>query len=104
MRLFYLELDVSRAGLARKKAHFGQEFQFFRIKFLKFQTAILSKWLEILPIFFIIIAKDEVFYILVEFERDRVSPRESPKNGRTGAHGLKCIIFVNSELKFEIYD
>ena len=51
-----------------------------------------------------IIAQDDVFYILVEFERDRVSPRESPKNGRTGAHGLKCIIFVNSELIFEIYD
>ena len=27
-----------------------------------------------------------------------------PKNGRIGAHGLNCKIFVNSELRFEIYD
>ena len=30
--------------------------------------------------------------------------RESAKNGRNSAHGLNCIIFVNSELIFEIYD
>ena len=29
---------------------------------------------------------------------------ECNKNGRIGAHGLKCKIFVNSELKFKIYD
>ena len=29
---------------------------------------------------------------------------ESAKNGRNGAHGLNCIIFVNSEVIFEIYD
>ena len=43
----------------------------------------------------------DVLYILVEFESDRMSPRESAKNGRNGAHGLNCIIFVNSELNFE---
>ena len=44
--------------------------------------------------------------ILVEFESDRMSPRESAKNGRIGAHGLNGIIFVNSELfskHFEIF-
>ena len=45
-----------------------------------------------------------VLYILVEFESDRMSPRESAKNGRICAHGLNCIIFVDSELIFEIYD
>ena len=29
---------------------------------------------------------------------------KSVKNGRIGAHGLNCIIFVNFELIFEIYD
>ena len=29
---------------------------------------------------------------------------ECNKNGRIGAPGLKCKIFVNSELKFKIYD
>ena len=50
------------------------------------------------------IVKDDAFYILVEFERDRMSPRESAKNGRISAHGLNCIIFVNSELILEIYN
>ena len=49
--------------------------------------------------FFVIF--DDVFYILVS---DRMSPRKSAKDGRIGAHGLNCIIFVNSELIFEIYD
>ena len=48
--------------------------------------------------------EDDVLYILVEFETDRISPRESAKNGRNGANGLNCIIFVNSEVIFEIYD
>ena len=48
--------------------------------------------------------EDDVFYILVEFESDQISPRESAKNGRNGADGLNCIIFVKSELIFEIYD
>ena len=48
--------------------------------------------------------EDDVLYNLVEFESDRMSPRESAKNGRNGAHGLTCKILVNSELKFEIYD
>ena len=47
---------------------------------------------------------EEALYILVEFESDRISPRESAKNGRNGADGLNCIIFVKSELIFEIYD
>ena len=47
--------------------------------------------------------ENDVLYILVEFESDRVSPRESAKNGRIGAHGLNCKIFVKSELIFWIY-
>ena len=48
--------------------------------------------------FFVIFDENDVLHILVEFESDRMSPRESAKNGRIGAHGLKCIIFINSEL------
>ena len=48
--------------------------------------------------------EDDVFYILVEFKSDQISPRESAKNGRLGAHGLNCRIFVKSEVIFEIYD
>ena len=33
-----------------------------------------------------------------------MSPRESAKNERSGAQGINCKIFVNSELIFEIYD
>ena len=47
---------------------------------------------------------NDVLYILVELESDRMSPRESTKNGRIGAHGLNCKIFVNTEFRFEIYD
>ena len=46
----------------------------------------------------------DALYILVEFESDRMSSRESTKNGRIGAHGLNRTIFVNSEFRFEIYD
>ena len=46
----------------------------------------------------------DVLHMLVEFESDRISPRESTKNGRMGAHGLNWKIFVNSELIFEIND
>ena len=46
--------------------------------------------------------KNDILYNLVEFENDRMSPHESPENGRIGAHGLNCKIFVNSELIFEI--
>ena len=38
--------------------------------------------------FFVIFDENDVLYILVEFESDRMSPRESAKNGRNGAHGL----------------
>ena len=55
-------------------------------------------------IFFVIFVQDDVLYILVDFESHRISPRESAKNGRNGAHGLNCIIFFNFELRFEIYD
>ena len=47
-----------------------------------------------------IIVKNGVLYILIEFESDRIST----KNGRKGAHGLNCKIFVNFEAIFEIYD
>ena len=47
---------------------------------------------------------EQICLILVEFESDRMGPRESAKNGRIGAYGLKCRIFLDSELIFEIYD
>ena len=34
-------------------------------------------------------------YTLIEFESASMSPREIEKNGRSGAHGLICQIFVN---------
>ena len=37
--------------------------------------------------------QDNVLFILVEFESDRMSPRESAKNGQIGAYGLKFIFF-----------
>ena len=54
--------------------------------------------------FIVIFDEDDVLYNLVEFESDRMSPRDSAKNVRIGAHGLNSKIFVNSELIFEIHD
>ena len=48
--------------------------------------------------FFVISVRDDAIYILVEFESDGMSPRESAKKGRMGAHGLNCKIFDKSEL------
>ena len=55
-------------------------------------------------IYSVILCQNDLLYILGQFEGDQISPRESAKNGRNGAHGLNCIIFVNSEVIFEIYD
>ena len=44
--------------------------------------------INIANFFFVIFDEDDAFNILVEFESDRISPRESTKNGRMGAHGL----------------
>ena len=44
--------------------------------------------------------KNDTLYILIVFESDRISPRESAKTGRMGAHGLNCKIFLNI---FEIF-
>ena len=52
----------------------------------------------------LIFVEDDVLYILVKFESDRMSIRESVENERIGAHGLNCIILANSELSFEILD
>ena len=54
--------------------------------------------------FFVIFGPDDFLYILVEFKSDQISPRKIPKNGRNGAHGLNCKIFVNFGFRFEIYD
>ena len=51
-----------------------------------------------------IFVENDNFYILVEFESDQIGPRESVKNGRNGAHGLNCKIFVNFEHIYEIND
>ena len=50
------------------------------------------------------VSNHEVLYILIRFESDLLSPRESTKNRRNGAQGSNCKIFVNSENMFEIYD
>ena len=52
----------------------------------------------------VIFVQNDVFHILVEFESDRISPRESAKKCRNGAHGFNYKNFFNSELIFEIYD
>ena len=49
--------------------------------------------------FFVIFVQNDVLLILVEFYIDWKSPR---KSGRNGAHGLNCIIFINTKLIFEI--
>ena len=54
--------------------------------------------------FFVIFDENDVLYILVEFESDRMSPRDSAENGLNDAHGLNWKIFVHSEFRFEIYD
>ena len=54
--------------------------------------------------FFVIFVKHNVIFMLLEFESDRMTPRESAKNGQIGARELKCKIFVDSEVKYEIYD
>ena len=51
-----------------------------------------------------ILNQDKYLFILLEFESDRMSPRESTKNGRIGANGLNRKIFLNSELIFKIND
>ena len=51
-----------------------------------------------------ILDEHDPLYILVEFKSDQISPRKSAKNGRNGADGLKCIIFVKSDVIFEILD
>ena len=55
-------------------------------------------------IFCVIFVENGVFLILIEFEIDQISPRESPKNGRICALSLNWKILVNSEIIFEIFD
>ena len=55
--------------------------------------AILAKWPKILAFFFVIFNQNNVLLILVEFESDRMGPRESAKNERIGAYGLKSKFF-----------
>ena len=54
--------------------------------------------------FFVVFGQVDVLYILVEFEVDGMRPNESTKNGRKGAHGFYCKIFVNFETIYEIYE
>ena len=44
-------------------------------------------------IFFVILDLNEVLYILVEFENDRMSPRENVNNGGIGADGFNYTFF-----------
>ena len=44
---------------------------------------------KIFAIIFVIFAWDDIHYILVKFESERVHRSESPKNGRIGARELK---------------
>ena len=72
--------------------------------FLNFKCQFWPNGHNYCQFFFVIFNENDILYILVKFETDRMSPRESAKNGRIGAHGLNCKIFVNSEFRFEIYD
>ena len=74
------------------------------VNFWDFKWPFLRNDQKYCQFFFVIFIKDNALLILVEFERDRMSPLESTKNGRIGAHGLNCIIFVKSDFIFEIYD
>ena len=76
--------------------------KFIKINFWDFKWQILLSGHKYCQ-FFVIFDEDDVLFILVQFESDRISPRESAKNGRMGAHGLNCIIWVNSELGLKIY-
>ena len=93
---------ISRDVPGRESRNFRKFWNFGN--FWKFRKVILTKWQKMLTIFFVIFIQDNAFFILVEFESDQMSPRESTENGRIGAYGLKCKFFMNSELIFEIYD
>ena len=41
--------------------------------------------------FFVIFGQNNVLYIFIEFQSDRIRPHESPKIGRNGAHRLNFI-------------
>ena len=43
--------------------------------------------------FFVIFGQNNVLYIFIEFQSDRIRPHESPKIGRNGAHRLNFIFF-----------
>ena len=58
----------------------------------------------IVNFFFVIFDENDVLYILVEFETDCMSPRESAKNGRIGSNGLNCKILVNSEVISDLFE
>ena len=61
-------------------------------KFLEFICQLRPGGHNYCQFFFVIFVENDFLNILVEFESDRMSLRESAKNGRIGAHG------------FEIYD
>ena len=84
--------------LKGEKNHFDQKCQIFLILEL-YQLNGHIYWH-----FFLIFDHNDVFFILVEFASDRISSRVSAKNGRNGADGFICKIFVKSELLSQIYD
>ena len=81
-------------------------FRNFRnfVNFWNFKCQLLPSGHKYSQLFSGIFVQNGVLYILVEFESDQIRPRESAKNGRIGANGLNCKIFVNFELILEIYD
>ena len=79
----------------------NKNFEIFVIfKFWQF----LLNGLKYCEFFFGFLMRMTSFIILVEFEVGGMRPNEITKNGRIGAYGLTCKIFVNFELIFEIYD
>ena len=73
-------------------------------QFLNVRMAIFAKWPKILATFSPDFWSFWCLHFLVEFEVDRMRSKESTKNGRKGADGLNCIIFVNFWAIFEIYN
>ena len=41
---------------------------------------------------------------MVKFETDRLGHWKSPKSGRIGAQGLNWKFYVNSEIRFAVFD
>ena len=98
-KIFLLDIFLQSSDISKKISR----SEFVSVIFINFGQSSYLNGHNYCQFFFVIFDKNDVHYILVKFESDRISPRESAKNGRNGAHGLNCKIFVNFEFRFEIY-